>query len=138
MIARKHLETSCKPRKTGFNQYTASERHVSLRAFNRFFAIINEAFPDYDLIIENLIAKEDRVMVRYTINGTHKGSFMGMPPTNERITITGIDVFRLDNGKVVEHWDAAHQISAIPQPAGYRAAAQGTWHSGESAAAPHG
>jgi predicted ester cyclase len=85
VIARKHFETSYKPRKMDINQSTAPERHVSLKAFNRFYAIISEAFPDYDLVIENLLAKEDRVMVRYTINGTHKGNFMGMPPTNERI-----------------------------------------------------
>ena len=54
-------------------------------------------------------------MVRYTICGTQKNPFMGIAPTNERITITGIDIFRLDNGKVVEHWNAAHQICALPQ-----------------------
>jgi len=69
--------------------------------------------PDYEFNIDNMIVKGDRVMARYTISGIHKGELMGQPPTNERVTITGIDVFRLDEGKVVEHWDAAHQMSVI-------------------------
>ena len=97
-----------------FTQYTVSARPSSLKAFNSFFTQVSEAFPDYELTIENIIVKGNRVMARYTICGTHKGDFMGMPPSNERITVTGIDIFRLDNGKVVEHWDAAHQISALP------------------------
>ncbi len=85
---------------------------LGLNAFERFFTAVGEAFPDYELNIDHLITKGDRVMVRYTICGTHKGEFMGMSPTNERMTITGIDVFRLDNGRVIEHWDAAHQMRA--------------------------
>jgi hypothetical protein len=52
---------------------------------------------------------------------------MGMPPTNERMKITGIDVFRLDNGKVTEHWDAAHQMSAFPGLYSEPVAASGSW-----------
>jgi predicted ester cyclase len=113
--AKKRPETGDRPRKMGFTQYTVSERHSSLKAFHKFFDVICGAFPDYDLNIENMVLKNDRVMVRYTIYGTHKGDFMGLAPTNERVAVTGIDVFRLDNGKVVEHWDAAHQVSALPQ-----------------------
>ncbi len=102
------------PRGMNFTQYTVSSQPASLKAFNSFFNKVISAFPDYTLNVENLITKGDRVMVRYTICGTHKGEFMGMDPTNERITIAGIDVFRLDNGKIIEHWDAAHQISALP------------------------
>ena len=52
-------------------------------------------------------------MTRYTITGTHKAHFMGMAPTNETVNICGIDIFRIESGKVVEHWDAAHQIKAL-------------------------
>ena len=104
-----------KPEGTGFPQYTVSAKPASLNTFNHFFATVREAFPDYELTIDSLIVKGDRVMARYTISGTHKGDFMGLPPTNEKMTITGIDIFRLDNGKVLEHWDAAHQVCALSQ-----------------------
>jgi predicted ester cyclase len=99
----------------GFTQYTVSSRPSSLKAFHQFFASVATAFPDYQLNIDNLIVKGDKVMARYTISGTHQGDFMGLAPTHQKVTITGIDVFRLDKGRVVEHWDAAHQINAVPQ-----------------------
>ena len=99
----------------GFTQYTVSSKPSSLKTFYRFFASVSEAFPDYELNLDNLIVKGDRVMARYTISGTHKGDFMGLAATHERMAISGIDVFRLDKGQVIEHWDAAHQISALPQ-----------------------
>ncbi len=94
--------------------YAKSARPTCLKAFKRFFGSVSEAFPDFKINIDNLIAKEDRVMARYTISGTQKGQFLGLAPTNEPMTISGLDIFRLDNGKIVEHWDAAHQISALP------------------------
>lgn len=93
---------------------TIRVKPACLKAFKRFFGIVSEAFPDFKLEIDNLIAKEDKVMVRYTISGTQRGHFLGLAPTNEPMTISGLDVFRLDNGKVIEHSNAAHQISALP------------------------
>ncbi len=98
---------------SNFTQYTVTGKPSSLKSFYRFFATVKEAFPDYELIMENLIVKGDRVMARYTISGTHQAEFMGIMPTHEKMAITGIDVFRLDQGQVVEHWDAAHQVSAF-------------------------
>ena len=82
------------------------------RIFRNFFSSVSEAFPDYELKIESLVANGDRVMVRYIIQGTQKGVFLGIEPTHQRMTISGIDVFRLDSGKVVEHWDAGLQINS--------------------------
>lgn len=105
-------EQSEKLRGMTISPYTVSAGFLGLKAFEQFFTVVGEAFPDYELNINSLIAKGDRVMVRYTISGTHKGKFMGMSPTNEKMTITGIDVFRLENGRVIQHWDAAHQMRA--------------------------
>ncbi len=89
-------------------------RDVScLKTFQQFFASINKAFPVYALKIESLISREDQVMVRFHIQGTQTGDFHGMAPTRQPMMVSGIDVFRLNNGRVVEHWDAAHQINAL-------------------------
>lgn len=114
-ISRRQTATVYKPRVNRFTQYTASAKPFSLKAFKNYFMAVSEALPDYDLTIDNLTVKEDRVMVRYTICGTQKNPFMGIAPTNERTTVTGIDIFRLDNGKVVEHWNAGSQVCALPQ-----------------------
>jgi predicted ester cyclase len=101
------------PTGSGFTQYTVSAKPSSLKTFSNFFAKVREAFPDYELTIDSLIVKRDRVMARYTICGTHKGEFLGISATNEKMAVTGVDIFRLENGKVVEHFDAAHQVCAL-------------------------
>lgn len=94
---------------------TISARPSSLKAFDTFFSAVRDALANYTLTINNIAAEGDRVMVQYTISGIHQADFLGIFPTHERTTITGIDVFRLNNGKVVEHWDSAHQIASMSQ-----------------------
>lgn len=115
IAALRQRTVSYRSRGTGVTHYAVPAKHSSLKAFSRFFLDISEAFPDYEITIDNIIVKGDRVMARYTIMGTHKKHFLGVAPTFKKMMVTGIDVFRLSNGKVVEHWDAAHQINALPE-----------------------
>ena len=62
------------------------------------------AFPDGVMTIEKQIAEGDFVSTRWSNTGTHLGEFMGIPPTNRKITFTGIFFDRLENGKIVETW----------------------------------
>jgi len=79
------------------------------------------AYPDFHVAIEDLIAEGDKVVMRFLITGTHQGDFMGIPPTAVQIRVTGISIFRIANGRIVEHWgeeDALgwlQQIGAIPK-----------------------
>ena len=94
---------------------TISARPSSLKAFDIFFSTVRDALANYTLTINNIASEGDRVMVQYTISGIHQADIMGFFPTHERITITGIDIFRLNNGKVVEHWDSARQFASLTQ-----------------------
>ena len=96
----------------GFVRYNISMNPSCLNVFYRFFAAVKEAFPDYKLLLDNIVVKGNRVMAHFTITGIHKGEFMGVAATNEPMAVTGIDVFCLDKGQVTDYWDAAHQISA--------------------------
>jgi len=62
------------------------------------------AFPDLVTAIDDLVAEGNKVVVRGHDQGTHLGEFMGFPPTGRRFTITWIDIFRVQNGKLVEAW----------------------------------
>lgn len=62
------------------------------------------AFPDARFTVEDLIAERDRVASRYTFRGTHQGDLMGIPPTGKQVTVTGIIVNRIVNGKSEEGW----------------------------------
>src|SRR3990170_7989534 len=61
-------------------------------------------FPDLETTIEDLIAEADKVVVRATDRGPFTGPFMGMTPTGNRFTVTWIDIFRIEGGKLREAW----------------------------------
>ena len=62
------------------------------------------AFPDLVTTVDDLIAEDDKVVVRGHDQGTHMGEFMGLAPTGKRFTITWIDIFRIQDGRLVEAW----------------------------------
>jgi steroid delta-isomerase-like uncharacterized protein len=78
------------------------------------------AFPDLHLTIDDLIAEGNKVAMVWTINGTHKSEFMGIPATGRRIELKGMDVYRMADGKIAEIWTSAEilglmqQLGAIP------------------------
>ena len=65
---------------------------------------IKGALPDVVFTADDVIAEGDRVAARFTMRGTQTGEFMGVPPTNKPIVVTGIDIVRFEDGKAVEHW----------------------------------
>lgn len=62
------------------------------------------AFPDFQHVIEDMIAEGDKVAARYTDRGTHKGEFMGIAPTGKQVEFTAIGICRFANGKFTEAW----------------------------------
>ena len=93
-----------------------------LRSFSRgtLGREVRAAFPDIQLTVEDQVAEGDKVVTRYTLRGTHKGEFAGIAPTDKQVTFTGIWIYRIEGGKIVERWgnsDRAgllEQIGAIP------------------------
>jgi predicted ester cyclase len=77
--------------------------------------IMLAGFPDYQTMIEELIAEGDKVVARITMSGTHQGSFMGIPPTGKRVVFTGIYIARIANRKIVEHWGEEDGVSLLQQ-----------------------
>ncbi len=73
------------------------------------------AFPDSKTTTDDLIAEGDKVVERFTLVGTHKGEFMGIPATDKPVKVTGMSIFRIANGKIVEHWDENDAMSLLIQ-----------------------
>ena len=84
--------------------------------------LLRSAFPDFKATIEDLVAEGDKVVLRMTWTGTHKGEFMGMPPTGKSISFEEIAIMRFAEGKNVEFWGQAdnmammQQLGAMPAP----------------------
>ena len=65
--------------------------------------------------IEDVIAEGDRVVVRWTNSGTHSGDFLGIPATGRTVSFAGIDIYRVEDGKLAEHWHVVDQLSMLIQ-----------------------
>jgi predicted ester cyclase len=73
--------------------------------------VLRKGFPDIKTEIFDQVAEGDRVTTRKAFHATHTGEFMGVPPSNKKVTINVIDIIRLRNGKYMEHWG----ISNLPE-----------------------
>jgi len=88
----------------------------------QLIAMFRAAFPDLQFTMEDQIADGDKVVHRLTATGTHRGEFMGIPPTNKRVRVTGVNINQFVDGKIVEAWGfmdmmgLMQQLGAIPGP----------------------
>ncbi len=73
------------------------------------------AFPDIRFVLESLVAEGTLVAARYHWEGTHKGTFLGIPPTGRKIVVRGMDFYRFVDGRLVEHWDNVDEFGMLSQ-----------------------
>ncbi|MGH2558491.1 MAG: ester cyclase [Thermomicrobiales bacterium] len=73
------------------------------------------AFPDLNLTIESMVGEADYVVYRFVARGTHKGPFMGVPPSGRRIEIDGISMDRLRDGQTIERWLQYDTVALLQQ-----------------------
>jgi len=97
------LETIRKMASPEYHAYTPSRstRPYSIEDEIEWISGVN-AFPDMKMSIEELIAKGDKVVLRFVCRGTHTGEFEGIPATGKQVEYGGIIIFRIENGKIVE------------------------------------
>ena len=69
-----------------------------------FFRMHSAAFPNLRMDAQDVLASSDKVVARVRVTGTHEGEFMGMPATGSRIEVPLIDIMRIRDGKIAEHW----------------------------------
>jgi steroid delta-isomerase-like uncharacterized protein len=77
--------------------------------------MIFTAFPDVRATIHDQTAEGDKVWTRKTFHGTHLGPFMGVPPTGRKIAVDVMDVFRIEDGKLAEHWGISDMLGLMQQ-----------------------
>jgi len=84
---------------------------------------LRAVFPDLKITIDDMSAEGDRVMYRGTARGTQQVAFMGIPPSGKQGTVTVIEIFRIENGKIVEHWGGPDTMDLVQQLGGVVSAA---------------
>lgn len=83
--------------------------------FKTFFTQLTAAFPDAHIEPAQLVADDEHVAIAYTLTGTHRGDFNGVPPTGKAIEIRGMQIGRFEDGKIVERWGSSDELGIVKQ-----------------------
>jgi predicted ester cyclase len=77
--------------------------------------IVRKAFPDWHSDLHMLVGEGDIVVERFTASGTHQGELMGVAPTGNTVSLKGINIFRVRDGRVVEWWSRLDELGLFRQ-----------------------
>jgi len=78
-------------------------------------ATLRHAFPDLEFSIHDEIADENNIVVRWTVSGTHTGDYFGIPPTGRKFSVTGMNHWKMANGKAIEGWVSRDDLGLMRQ-----------------------
>ena len=86
------------------------------REGGRFFLqALAKAYPDAVVTINDMFAEGDAVITKKTFAGTNQAEFMGMPATGRRVSFQYVDIMRVRDGRIIEHWNVVDQLSWMVQ-----------------------
>lgn len=77
--------------------------------------LLRGAFPDLKFEIRNIFSNDDFVFIHSTMTGTHKGSLFGIKPTGNKVTVNQMQVEKIKNGKIIEHWRQSDDLGMLKQ-----------------------
>ena len=72
--------------------------------------MLRNGLPNLHFTVDDIVAEGEKVIVRWTMQGTHLGEFFGVPATGKTVKATGVDIILMRDGKMAEHW---HEIDAL-------------------------
>jgi steroid delta-isomerase-like uncharacterized protein len=96
-----------------------------IEGFKAVLTMFRTAFSDLHFTVEEMIVEGDRAVARVTMRGTHRERFMGISRTGKLVKITGIDIYRIANGRIVEHWGTFDRMGLMQQ---FGVVQSGTWN----------
>ena len=88
---------------------------VGPEAFKTVLTVLLTGFPDVQHTVDDVIVGGDEVVIRWTATGTHTGEFQGYAPTGKQVTWTGINIFRIECGRIAEEWSKVDGLGRLRQ-----------------------
>jgi steroid delta-isomerase-like uncharacterized protein len=85
------------------------------QALKQVWATLLRAYPDLHITVEDLIAEGDKLVCRNVVTGTHRGEYMGIPPTGKSVTYNEIFIVRFEGGRIAETWGVVDVLSQMNQ-----------------------
>jgi len=108
----------------GYLRHDPDSPQVQTReAYRKYLMGLCAVFPDLHFTIDDVLAEDDKVVCRFSIIGTHTEPWRGLPATGKRVTLTGINISKITENRIVEDWfntdifSLALQLGLIPTPA---------------------
>lgn len=86
---------------------------LGLNGMKQHLVDVKKTYPDYTMNIIKQYSDGDYVISEFVMQGTHKGEFIGITPTNKKLTITGVDIDKVVDGKIVEHGGATNTFDTF-------------------------
>jgi steroid delta-isomerase-like uncharacterized protein len=97
------------------HDHNSGSQPLGREVYSQHILAVRTTYPDFQVTVDDLIAEADKVVSRVTAHGTHLGRWWGVAPTGKQVTMTGINIDRIVDGKIVEHWGEADTVSALLQ-----------------------
>lgn len=105
-----------------FRSYLPDGSSATLEQYKQAVAVSLAAFPDLQVVLHDQIAEGDKVVTRWSAQGSHQGSFAGLPASGKSVTVSAIHIHRVSAARLVEHWEAIdllgllQQLGVVPPP----------------------
>jgi steroid delta-isomerase-like uncharacterized protein len=97
------------------DRYPAPGETPNKEGFKQFLSGLHKSFPDWRWSLEDIFSERDKVAYRFTMQGTDKGGYIGLPLTGREIRFAGIGILRFANSKVVERWTIGDSMTLLHQ-----------------------
>ena len=91
------------------------------QAFRDYYATLRSAIPDARYEVDDIIAENDKVVVRWRLLGTHKGRYQGIAPTGRAVTLKGIAIYRVESNQLIERWVVSDLYGLLEEIRGFSA-----------------
>jgi steroid delta-isomerase-like uncharacterized protein len=108
--ARELVAEECRYHDQAFPTLTSGEKNIE-----RHIDSCRKSFPDLTFTIEDTIAERNEVVLHWVARGTHKATFLGMPPTDRKAEVAGTTIFRIDDRKITEIWSDWNLMTMLQQ-----------------------
>jgi predicted ester cyclase len=104
---------------TGIDKYLVANltngSGKTVESFKKSLIALFSGFPDLHVTIEHILAENNFVLVFLNFAGTHRALYEGLPATNKPVIIRSADLYRIENDKIVEHWDVVDRLDLLKQ-----------------------
>jgi predicted ester cyclase len=91
------------------------DKYITDPELKEHIRVYSTIFPRYDLIVDDMVEEGNKIAVRGTVRGVHKGDLMGIPPTGKEVSYSLMIIYVVENRKIVNHWMVADQLGLMQQ-----------------------